>query len=190
MSCWCLPRLSRSNEPIKSTAAPLTCFNAPETVHAYIPTHSGWPCHARWQFIGRALVRHRLARTLRGRGKSLHTDLVLPVYLESLDRRQAGRIFNRRGVADLFADLHPSCEHRCTLVVAILGVVAEITGSAVSVGRGFSTATSGSTRSNGLPEQSLPRPCPSTIQALSSYTASLNAAFLAVSTERKRPVEV
>ena len=44
--------------------------------------------------------------------------------LKSLDRRQAGRIFNRRGVTDLFGDLQHSCEYRCALVVAILRVVA------------------------------------------------------------------
>jgi hypothetical protein len=103
-------------------------LNARETVCAYISTYSGWPCHARWQFTGRALVWCRLAHAFCGRGQILYTDLVLPVCPKSLDRRQAGRIFIRRGVTDLFADLHHSCEHRRALVVAILGVAAEIIG--------------------------------------------------------------
>jgi hypothetical protein len=112
-------------------------FNVPETVYAYISTYSGWPCHARWQFIGRALVWRRLARAFCGRGQILYTDLVLPVCLKSLDRRQAGRIFNRPGVTDLFADLQHSCEYRCALVVAILRVVAEITGLRLRMNQNF-----------------------------------------------------
>jgi hypothetical protein len=63
-------------------------------------------------------MEQRLARAFCGRGQILYTDLVLPVCLKSLDRRQAGRIFNRCGVTDLLADLHLSCEYPRTRVIA------------------------------------------------------------------------
>jgi hypothetical protein len=58
---------------------------------------------------------------------------------------------------------------------------------AVSVGRGFSTATSGWIRSSELPEHFLRKSCPSTIQALSGSTASLSAAFIAAGQPEGRP---
>jgi hypothetical protein len=70
------------------------------------------------------LVWQGLADSFRERWGALYTDLVLRVRLKSLDRRQAGRIFNRRGVTDLLADLHDTRGRGCVLVVAILWVIA------------------------------------------------------------------